>query len=143
DMGRLLDSVQLADSATLERTKEAVALVDEICRATPGVAHTQAVSGVSFVQQANSPNFGSLFVILDPFAKRQKPHLKDEAIMQKLRKEWALKVKDAKVVVFGSSPIPGLSVAGGFKIQVEDKAGLGLPTLQDQTDKLIRRIEGD
>jgi multidrug efflux pump len=143
DMGRLIVSVQLPDSASLERTKEAVALVDKITRSTEGVAHTQAVSGVSFVQQANSPNFGSLFVILEPFAKRRAPHLKDEAIMQTLRQEWIKQVKDAKVVVFGSSPIPGLSVAGGFKIQVEDKAGLGLPTLQDQTDKLIRKIEGD
>jgi multidrug efflux pump len=143
DMGRLLISVQLPDSASLERTKEAVALVDSIARATKGVAHTQAVSGVSFVQQANSPNFGSLFVILDPFEKRRTRALSDEAIMKRMRKEWAEKVKDAKVVVFGSSPIPGLSVAGGFKIQVEDKAGLGLPTLQDQTDKLIRKIEGD
>ncbi|HWY85494.1 MAG TPA: efflux RND transporter permease subunit, partial [Gemmataceae bacterium] len=141
DMGRLIISVQLPDSSSLERTKEAVAQVDSITRATPGIAHTQAISGVSFVQQANSPNFGSLFVILDPFAKRQSRELSDESIMKKLREAWAEQVNDAKVVVFGSSPIPGLSVAGGFKIQVEDKAGLGLPTLQDQTDKLIRKID--
>ncbi len=143
DMGRLLVSVQLPDSSSLERTKEAVAQVDQITRSMKGVAHTQAVSGVSFVQQANSPNFGSLFAILDPFEKRRTRDVSDEAIMKRLRKAWAEQVKEAKVVVFGSSPIPGLSVAGGFKIQVEDKAGLGLATLQDQTDKFIRRIEGD
>jgi multidrug efflux pump len=143
DMGRLICSVQLPDSASLERTKEVVAQVDGMIRETPGVAHTQAISGVSFVQQANSPNFGSMFVVLRPFAERRSPELKAEAIMAKLRRRWAEEVKDAKVVVFGSSPIPGLSVAGGFKIQVEDKAGLGLPILQDQTDKLVRRIEGD
>jgi multidrug efflux pump len=159
DMGRLVVSVQLPDSASLERTKEAVALVDKITRATPGVAHTQAISGVSFVQQANSPNFGSLFVILKSFADRRSPDandaavmekhpeawpdLKDETIMKNLRAAWTREVKEAKVVVFGSSPIPGLSVAGGFKVQVEDKAGLGLATLQDQADKFIRRVEGD
>ncbi len=43
--------------------------------------------------------------------------------------------------MFGAAPVPGLSVAGGFKIQVEDKAGLGLGTLQDQTDRLVRSIK--
>jgi multidrug efflux pump len=143
DMGRLIGSIQLPDSASLERTKEAMAIVEKITRKDPGVAHTIAICGLSFVQQANGPNFGSLFVILKPFSERQKPHLKDEAIMKRLRAEWQKNVKEAQVVIFGSSPIPGLSVAGGFKVQVEDKAGLGLPTLQDQTDKLIRKIQGD
>ena len=39
-------------------------------------------------------------------------------------------------MVFGAPPIPGLGVAGGFKIMVEDRGGLGLPTLQEQTDTL-------
>src|SRR5207302_8378674 len=109
DMGRLIISVQLPDSASLERTKESVALVNDIARATPGVAHTQAVSGVSFVQQANSPNFGSLFVILKSFADRRNPDakekvvmkalgmrdLKDDSIMDALRNQWRDQVKDA------------------------------------------------
>jgi multidrug efflux pump len=140
DMGRCIGSIQLPDSSSLERTRAAMARVDKIVRETPGVAHTITVCGMSFVQQANSSNFGSLFVILKPFAERRRPELKDEAIMESLRQRWAQEVKDAQAVIFGASPIPGLSVAGGFKLQVEDKAGLGLPTLQDQTDKLLRKI---
>ncbi len=81
DMGRLTVSVQLPDSSSLQRTQAIVAQVDKIARETKGVAHTQAVCGVSFVQQANSPNFGSIFVVLDPFAKRRSADLTDEAIM--------------------------------------------------------------
>ena len=142
DMGRLIASIQLPDSASLERTRAVMARVDKIVRETPGVAHTITICGLSFVQQANSPNFGSLFIILKPFGERQRPDLKDEAIMKKLRKRLAQEIKEATGVVSGSSPIPGLSVAGGFKLQVEDKAGLGLATLQDQTDKLIRKVKG-
>ncbi len=141
DMGRMVISVQLPDSASLERTKAVVAQVDKITRATPGIAHTQAISGISFIQQANSPNFGSMFVILDPFEKRRGGKLSDVQIMKNLRKQWQEQVQEAKVVVLGSSPIPGLSVAGGFKIQVEDKAGLGLPTLQEQTDRFLQRVK--
>ena len=73
DQGRLIVSVQLPDSASLQRTKEAMAQVDEIARETPGVAHTVAIAGMSFLLQANASNFGSMFIVLDPFDKRQGP----------------------------------------------------------------------
>src|ERR1700733_3471285 len=112
DQGRLIVSVQLPDSAALWRTQDAMKQAVEITRKTPGVAHVIGINGLSFIEQANGSNFGSMFVILDPFAKRQKPELKDTAIMAKLRKAWAAQIKDALVVVAGASPIPGLSVAG-------------------------------
>jgi multidrug efflux pump len=140
DQGRLIVSVQMPDSASLERTRTALAEIDRLTRATPGVAHTITIAGISFVQQANSSNFGSMFVILEPFDKRRGPGLSDEAIMAKLRPQWAQKVDDAQVVAFGAPPIPGLSVAGGFKLIVEDRGGLGLSDLQTQTDRLIRKL---
>ena len=39
DQGRLIVDVQLPDSASLQRTQDAMALVDKITRETPGVAH--------------------------------------------------------------------------------------------------------
>jgi multidrug efflux pump len=140
DQGRLIVSIQLPDAAALERTREALAKVERITLQTPGVAHTVTISGLSFVQSANSSNFASMFVILDPFEKRQSPDRKDTAIMAKLRRQWAEQVRDAEVVVFGAPPIPGLSVAGGFKLMVEDRGGLGLDALQAQTDALIRKL---
>jgi multidrug efflux pump len=140
DQGRLIVSIQLPDAASLERTQAALAKVEEITRATPGVAHTVTISGLSFVLSANSSNFASMFVVLDPFDERRTPDLRDTAIMARLRSEWRRKIKDAEVIVFGAPPIPGLSVAGGFKLMVEDRAGLGLGVLQHQTDTLIRKL---
>ena len=101
DQGRIMVAVQLPDSASLERTKDALAKIDEITRHTPGVAHALTVAGFSFVQGANGSNFGSMFIILDPFEKRRSPELKDQAIMARLRPEWARQVKDAQVLAFG------------------------------------------
>jgi multidrug efflux pump len=140
DMGRCLAGIQLADSASLERTKAAMHDIERIARETPGVAHTISVCGTSFVLQANGPNFGSLFIVLKPFAERQRPNLRDEAIMSQLRRRWAREVVDARSVVFGAPPIPGVSVAGGFKVIVEDRGGLGVQPLQEQTDRLIARL---
>jgi multidrug efflux pump len=43
--------------------------------------------------------------------------------------------------VAGAAPIPGLSVAGGFKLMVEDRAGLTLDELQQRTEMLIGELK--
>ena len=134
DQGRLIVNVQLPDSASLERTQQAVARIEEIARRTPGVKHTVCFCGTSFLLQASSPNFASMFVVLDPFDERRKPNLVDTEIMAKMRTDWANEVKDAQVTVFGAAPVPGLGVAGGFKFLLEDRGGLGVRALQDQLD---------
>jgi multidrug efflux pump len=72
DQGRLIVNVQLSDAAALDRTYETVLRVEKIARETPGVGHTVTNSGMSFLLQANSPNFASMFIVLKPFSERLK-----------------------------------------------------------------------
>ncbi len=144
DQGRLILSVQLPDSSSLERTKAAVAKVEDIALHTEGVGHMVSMSGSSFLLQANSPNFASGFIVLKPFDWRLKRGLSDVKIMANLRKAWSEQVPDADMIVLGASPIPGLGVAGGFKFMVEDRAsvkisggGLGFRNLQTRTERLV------
>jgi multidrug efflux pump len=141
DMGRLIVSLQLPDSASLDRTQEISARVEEIIRADPGVAHSIGLAGISFVEQANGSNFASYFIILKPFAQRQQNRLRADAIQARLRKQFAANVKDARIVVAGSSPIPGVSVAGGFRLMLQDRGGLGLTTLQEQSEGFVRTLK--
>jgi multidrug efflux pump len=143
DQGRLIVNVQLPDSASLERTRQTVAEVERIAHQIPGVVHTTSVSGMSMVLSANASNFASMFVILDPFAKRKSPELSANAIAARLRRECAERIKDGRVVVFGAPAIPGLSVAGGFQLMVEDRANLGPAFLQQQTDALVGKLRDD
>ncbi len=99
------------------------------------------LGGISFVEQANGPNFGSFLIILKPFKDRRDLNQRGNAIMKTLRAQWAEQIKDARVVVVGASPIPGLSSTGGFKVMIEDRGGAGLEILQAQADKLIRKIK--
>jgi multidrug efflux pump len=141
DQGRLIVNVQLADSTSLQRTKEVLQEVVKVAHETPGVQNTVAFAGMSFLLQANSSNFGSMFVILKPFDERRSPDLRDTAIMARLRREWKRKVPDAQVTVFGGSPIPGLGTAGGFKLMIEDRGDLGVAALHHQTDELVRKLQ--
>jgi multidrug efflux pump subunit AcrB len=143
DQGRLILNVQLPDSASLQRTQEAMKQVEEIAHETPGVAHTVAIAGLSILLQANASNFGSMFIVLDPFEKRRLPGLHADDIMARMLREYSRRVKDARISVRNSSPIPGLGVAGGFKIVVEDRGGRGLSDLQEQTDLVTRALRAE
>jgi hydrophobe/amphiphile efflux-1 (HAE1) family protein len=139
DKGWLLVNVQLPDSASVQRTQEVMKQVEEIARNTPGVAHTITSSGQSILLSVNAPNYGSMFIILDPFDKRTTPELNGFRIFFGLRDEYAKKVRDARVNIFPAPPVDGLGVAGGFKLMVEDRASLGPAQLQRQADILIAK----
>jgi multidrug efflux pump len=143
DMGRLVVNVQLPDSASVERTEAVLRRLERVFLETEGVRHAVSISGMSFLLSTNSSNFGTMFVILDEFEKRQTPELRADAIAARLRRRLAAEMKDAMVGLFGAPPVPGLGVASGFKLMVEDRGSLGLAALQSQTDKLVEKIAAE
>ncbi len=142
DQGRLIVGIQLPDSASLDRTNATIAEVETIIRADPAVAHTVSAAGMSLILSTNSSNFGTVFVILKPFDQRQAADLGADAVAARLRKKCAA-IQDGTVTVFGAPPIPGLSVASGFKLMVEDRGALGTQPLQTQTDALTADLQRD
>jgi len=136
DKGYLLVNIQLPDAASLERTVEVTEAVEKISLETPGVAHTVAVPGQSFVLNANSSNYGSLFVILKPFDERRDASLSGEAIASRLRTRLQREVLEARVLVFGAPAVRGLGNAGGFKLMVEATGDVNFDALQARADNL-------
>jgi multidrug efflux pump len=136
DKGYLVVNAQLPDGASLERTEEVMARVDEITRATAGVQHTLRVPGYSILTSNNISNVGGMFVILSPFEERVPEGLHATKIMAKLRSEFA-KILEAQVFVFGAPPVDGLGNTGGFKLYVQDRGDLGYEALQEGTAGFI------
>ncbi len=143
DKGYLIASVQLPDAASADRTRAAMDHIARLALDTPGVRHVNAVAGNSFVLSAYGSNFGSMFIILDPFAVRRNPGpngepLGAEAVMTRLRARFAKEVPEANVLVFGAPAVSGLGRAGGFRVMVEDRLSrLGPDGLQAVADNFI------
>jgi multidrug efflux pump subunit AcrB len=137
DKGYLLVNVQLPDSASVQRTQQVMERIEQIALATPGVKNTVAVAGQSMVLNANAPNFGSLFVMLDEFPKRTKRSLSGDAIAERLQTELQKDIPDGIVNVFGAPPLEGLGTTGGFKIVIEDRSDLGMIQLQNVTEDVV------
>ena len=142
DKGYLLLSVQLPDSASVERTERAMAWIESIVRnlaihETKVVAHTVGISGQSLILGANAPNLGSMYVMLKDFADRRGAAYTADAIAEVIRDRCQQEVQGAIVSVFGAPPIDGLGTTGGFKLIVEDRGNLGLGDLQRVSDQIV------
>jgi multidrug efflux pump len=125
DKGYLIASIQLPDAASAERTREAVDRIAAIALSTPGVAHTNAVAGNSFVLSAYGSNFGSMFIILDDFPERMAPELYSDVVAARIRKRCLDELPGVQVNIFGAPAVSGLGRAGGFRIMVEDRGASG------------------
>jgi multidrug efflux pump subunit AcrB len=139
DKGYLLVNVQLPDSASVRRTSEVMRDIEKIALKTPGVKNTVAVAGQSILLNANAPNFGAMFVMLDDFHNRGTPELSGDAIADRLQNDLQQEIQHGIIHVFGAPPLDGLGTAGGFKIVVEDRGDLGMPTLQGVADDIVAR----
>jgi hydrophobe/amphiphile efflux-1 (HAE1) family protein len=139
DQGYLIVFAQLPDGASLQRSDEVRKEIGEIARKTPGVAHTVEFTGFSGLDGTNRNNTVTSFLPLTPFEERVKdPKLSGVGITAALRPKFA-QIQDARVLVFPPPPVRGIGNAGGFKMQIQDRRGAGLPALQAATDLLIAK----
>jgi hydrophobe/amphiphile efflux-1 (HAE1) family protein len=141
DKGYLLVNVQLPDAASVGRTDEVMRRIESIAGSTPGVRHTVALAGQSLLVNANAPNFGAMYVMLDDFHRRQRKGLSSDEIAERLRQAFREAVRDGLVNVFGAAPVEGLSTAGGFKIVIEDRGDNGTAALEAVARDAVSRGE--
>jgi hydrophobe/amphiphile efflux-1 (HAE1) family protein len=107
----------------------------EIVLRTPGAARTVAFAGFSAATFSNASNAGAIFVPLAPFAERG-PGDTATAVVGRLRRSLA-QIEDAQILVVEPPPIRGIGTAGGFKMMLQDRAGLGLAALEQGTYAIV------
>jgi multidrug efflux pump subunit AcrB len=138
DKRYLVAFAQLPDAATLDRTTAVMKKMADIALAHPGVDGAVQFPGLSINGFVNATNAGIIFFSLKPFDERRSKELYGPAIAGGLNRKFAA-IQDAFVAVFPPPPVMGLGAVGGFKMQIEDRAGLGEQELSRATQALIAR----
>jgi multidrug efflux pump len=138
DKQYLVSFAQLPDAATLDRTEAVIRRMDEVALKQPGVESAVAFPGLSINGFTNSPNSGVVFVTLKPFDERKSNDLSAGAIASALNQQYA-QIQDAFIAVFPPPPVDGLGTIGGFRMQIEDRGGLGFEELFKQTQNLMAK----
>ena len=132
DKGYLVGFAELPAGATLDRTENVIRRMGELAREHPGVESAIAFPGLSINGFTNSSSSGIVFMGLKPFAQRRSTELSGQAIAADLNRRFAA-IDDAFIAMFPPPPVQGLGTTGGFKLQLEDRAGLGLAALDAAT----------
>ncbi|AMN42210.1 efflux RND transporter permease subunit [Rhodoplanes sp. Z2-YC6860] len=138
DKQYLVGFAQLPDGATIDRTEDVIRRMSDIALKTPGVESAVAFPGLSINGFTNSPNSGIVFATLKPFEERKSKDLSGPAIAAQLNQKYA-SIKEAFIAMFPPPPVQGLGTIGGFKLQIEDRAGLGYTALNDATKAFMAK----
>ncbi|MCX8997049.1 efflux RND transporter permease subunit [Rhizobiaceae bacterium BDR2-2] len=138
DKQYLIGFAQLPDGATLDRTEDVIKRMSEITLTQPGVKHALAFPGLNINGFTIGSNAGVIFAVLDDFEDRKTPDLSSGAIAMQLNQRYA-EIQDAFIAMFPPPPVNGLGSTGGFKLQIEDRAGFGDEMLDETTKAFIAR----
>lgn len=134
----LVGIAQLPTGASLDRTEAVVKKMSEIALAEPGVESVVAFPGLSVNGMVNIPNAAVMFTMLKPFDERKDPSLSAFAIAGRLMGKFS-QIPDGFAGIFPPPPVPGLGTTGGFKIQIEDRPGLGFEALAETQGAIMAK----
>jgi HAE1 family hydrophobic/amphiphilic exporter-1 len=136
DPGYFYVNVQLPNAASLQRTEAAVAKIQRIVAATPGVAHFTSITGFSLLSLVRTSYNAFGFVSLKEWGSRKDRAQQFQAVKAHLNAELS---KLPEGVAFGFSPpaIPGVGTSGGFTFILEDRSGGNVQFLNDNLNKFM------
>ncbi len=142
DQGYAMYAVQLPDAASLQRTEAVVARLTRALKNMDGVKNVTSVSGYSLLDGAGMSNGASLWVVFDDFEERIPRGLDLENMLARMAAAGG-EIQEARILQFPPPPISGIGNTGGFQLQVEDMAGVGLNTLQEVAENLAAEAGKD
>ena len=122
DQGIFGVNVQLPPAASLERTSNVLAQVEQILGKTEGVESYQTIGGFGVVTSTYQPNFGTIFVRLHPWEERHGEALHVKGIMAGLQQQF-VGIPEAIVFPFNIPTISGFGASAGFNFLLQDRSG--------------------
>ncbi len=136
DQGFFYINVQLPNSASLQRTEEVMAKLQQVAAGVPGVAHVTTISGFSLLSLVRTSYYGFGFITMQPWEDRKTQELQFQTIKARLNAAFS---RVPQAVSFGFSPpaIPGVGTSGGFTFILEDRSGGEVKLLTDNLNKFM------
>ncbi len=138
DQGYAILAGMLDDAASLERTEEVIAKLNDILGSTPGVKEWFTIGGMSLLDGSTVSNAVTIFISFEDRAIRLKdPGKSMDAILGNIYMAVS-QIPEAIVFAFPPPAIEGLGQTGGFEFRLQDRANQGLEQLQAVADEIVR-----
>ena len=136
DQGMMFVQAMLPTGATLEQTNAVMAQVRDYLQEheTEAVASCMTVAGRSFAGAGQ--NVGMAFIMLRDWSLRDRPDLRVNAVVGRAMQAFA-QIRNARVYAFPPPAVVELGTAGGFDLQLQDRAGMGHESLMAARNQLL------
>jgi hydrophobe/amphiphile efflux-1 (HAE1) family protein len=142
DQGYLITVVQLPPGATLARTEKVVKEAIDIILKTPGIEHVSPFAGLDATTFTIGSNSGTIFSGLPSLYSHELEGVTAGSVLADLRRRLSV-IKGAYVLTIPPPPVQGIGNSGGFKMMLEDRAGLGSQALVDAARALVAAANQD
>ena len=142
DQGYLITVLQLPPGASLDRTEAVVKRAVDIIMKTKGIEHVAPFAGLDATTFTVSSNAGTIFSGLPTLYNHKLEGVTAATVLADLRKRLSV-IQDAYVLTIPPPPVQGLGSAGGFKLMVQDRAGLGSDALAHAAQALVAAANKD
>jgi hydrophobe/amphiphile efflux-1 (HAE1) family protein len=142
DQGYLITVVQLPPGATLDRTEAVVKRAIDIILTTPGIEHVAPFAGLDATTFTVASNAGTIFSGLPSLYNHSVKGVTAATVLADLRKRLSV-IREAYVLTIPPPPVQGIGNAGGFKMMLQDRAGLGSDALARAAQALVAAANKD
>ena len=142
DQGYLITVLQLPAGATLDRTEAVVKQATDIILKTRGIEHAAPFAGLDATTFTVASNAGTIFSGLPSLYNHSLPGVTATTVLNDLRRRLSV-IQGAFVLTIPPPPVPGLGSAGGFKMMLQDRAGLGPDALAKAAQTLVAAANAD
>jgi HAE1 family hydrophobic/amphiphilic exporter-1 len=139
DQGFFYINVQLPNSASLQRTEEVMAKLQQVASGIPGVEHVTTISGFSLLSLVRTSYYGFGFITMKKWDDRKTREVQFQEIKTRLNRAFS---RVPESISFGFSPpaIPGVGTSGGFTFILEDRSGGDVKLLSDNLTKFMAAV---
>jgi len=142
DQGYLISVVQLPAGATLDRTETVLKQAIDIILTTRGVEHVAPFAGLDATTFTVASNAGTIFSGLPSLYNHELAGTTASTVLADLRQRLSV-IQDAYVLTIPPPPVQGLGSAGGFKLMLQDRGGVGSKALAEAADALVSAANKD
>ena len=139
DQGFVIMNAEMIPGASMERVANVMREVNEKLSNIPGVENATFVTGRGMLSGEGSNN-GMGFLKLKPFKERSKIPGQDINTIIQRAFGAASSIKDAKVIFFQPSSVPGFGLGGGVSFVLLDKAGSELSQVNTDVQKFLTAL---
>jgi HAE1 family hydrophobic/amphiphilic exporter-1 len=142
DQGDVALMVTMPPGTSLARTDALIQQMIPTVLATPSVTSASVYAGMDGLSFSPATNAGQMWAMFEPYEDRLPKGRTADAIAAELRKRLA-GITGAEIRIVNPASVRGMGNTGGFRMMIEDRAGLGYRALEDAVQQLAEAATAD